>query len=125
MNLTTANVSTNMAGGASERRGTSRFPLQEEVKYKVLHTRSVNTCGSGRTLNISSGGILFSTEERLVVGRMVEISVNWPARLDGICPLKFVAVGRVVRADEDCAAVRIERYEFRTRRTVDPIVQAD
>jgi len=46
---------------------------------------------------------------------MVEVSVNWPARLDGICALQFVAMGRVVRADGDRAAVRIERYEFRTR----------
>ena len=45
---------------------------------------------------------------------MVEISVNWPARLDGTCPLKLVATGRMVRADADKAAVRIERYEFRT-----------
>jgi hypothetical protein len=29
--------------------------------------------------------------------------------------LKFVAVGRVVRAEAGRAAVRIERYEFKTR----------
>jgi len=46
---------------------------------------------------------------------MVEIAVNWPARLDGTCPLKFVATGRVIRSEPDRAAVRIERYEFRTR----------
>jgi hypothetical protein len=50
------------------------------------------------------------------MGRMVELSVNWPARLDGTCPLQFVATGRVVRAEARRAAVRIERYEFRTRR---------
>ena len=66
-------------------------------------------------MNIGSSGILFTTEERLPLGRTVEISVNWPARLGGTCPLKFVAVGRVVRAEIDRAAVRIERYEFRTR----------
>ena len=51
------------------------------------------------------------------MGRMVEISVNWPARLDGTCALKFVASGRVIRSEENRAAVRIERYEFRTRAT--------
>src|SRR4051812_6527129 len=99
MNLITESVSFNIGGGTSERRGTSRFPLREEVKYKVLHTKSLETSGSGQTLNIGSGGILFTTEERLPVGRMVELAVNWPARLDGTCPLKFVAVGRVVRSD--------------------------
>jgi hypothetical protein len=72
--------------------------------------------GSGTTLNIGSGGILFTTEEKLPIGRMVELSVNWPARLDGICPLQFVATGRVIRSDGLKAAVRIERYEFKTRR---------
>lgn len=66
-------------------------------------------------MNIGSGGILFTTENRLPLGRTVELSVNWPARLDGICPLQFVATGRVVRAEENRAAVRIERYEFKTR----------
>jgi hypothetical protein len=69
----------------------------------------------GRTLNIGSGGILFTTEERLPMGRPVEVSVNWPVRLDGTCPLQFVAVGKVVRSENTAAAVQIERYEFKTR----------
>jgi len=102
-------------GGFLERRGTSRFPLREDVRYKVVHSKAHRIIGLGTTLNIGSGGILFTTEERLPVGRTVELSVNWPARLDGTCPLQFVATGRVIRADPNSAAVRIERYEFRTR----------
>src|ERR1017187_2554539 len=98
-----------------DRRGTNRFPLHEEVQYRVISRAAAKTTGVGKTLNIGSSGILFTTEERLPLGRTVEISVNWPARLGGTCPLKFVAVGRVVRADAEKAAVRIERYEFRTR----------
>lgn len=115
MNLGIENFNTEI-GGFAERRGTSRFPLREEVRYKMLHGKVV-TMGSGKTLNIGSGGVLFTTEQRLPIGRLVELSVNWPARLDGTCPLKFVATGRVIRAEEDRAAVRIERYEFRTRST--------
>jgi hypothetical protein len=66
---------------------------------------------------MGSSGILFTTEEKLTLGKVVEVSVNWPARLDGGCPLQFVATGRVVRAEADRAAVRIERYEFKTRAT--------
>ena len=113
MNLGIGKTSTDF-GGMSDRRGTSRFPLCEEVKYKLLHGK-VSASGAGKTLNIGSGGVLFTTEQRLPMGRMVELSVNWPARLDGTCPLKFVAVGRIIRAENDKAAVRIERYEFRTR----------
>jgi PilZ domain len=100
---------------STERRGTSRFPLREEVRYRVLHARTNHVSGVGKTLNIGSGGMLFTTEEDLPIGRMVEISVNWPARLDGTCPLKFVATGRVVRSANHQTAVKIERYEFRTR----------
>lgn len=98
-----------------ERRETSRFPLREDVRYRVVHSKSQKVNGSGTTLNIGSGGILFTTEDKLPLGRMVEMSVNWPARLDGTCPLQFVASGRVIRSEATCAAVRIERYEFKTR----------
>lgn len=91
--------------------------MREEVTYKVLLSRGVVINGIGKTLNVSSGGILFTTEEKLPLGRTVELAVNWPARLGGTCPLKFVAIGRVVRSEPDKAVVRIERYEFKTRGT--------
>ena|ERR1017187_1604783 len=106
-------------GGLPERRGTNRFPVREDVRYRLVQSKTPNVKGSGTTLNIGSGGILFTTDERLPIGRMVELSVNWPARLDGICPLQFVATGRVVRSEAQRAAVRIERYEFKTRRKPD------
>ncbi len=97
-----------------ERRGTSRFPVREEVRYKLVQGKVI-TAGCGSTVNFGSGGILFTTEHRLPVGRTIELAVNWPARLDGTCPLKFVATGRVIRSEDGQAAVRIDRYEFRTR----------
>ena len=104
-------------GEVSERRTNSRFPVREELSYRVIHSRSAAVSGSGETLNMGSGGILFTTTEKLTVGRTVELAVNWPAKLGGTCPLKFVAVGRVVRSENNTAAVRIQRYEFKTRST--------
>jgi hypothetical protein len=102
---------------AVERRATRRFAIEQEVSYKVLdHRAAVPEGGAGKTLDISSKGVLFETEQRLRPGKRVEVSVNWPAQLEGGCPLKFVAVGRVVRADETRAAMHIEQHEFRTRR---------
>jgi len=98
-----------------DRRGTSRFPVHEDVKYTVLQSKSLKSSGTGKTLNFGSRGILFTTEEKLPLGHTVELSVNWPARLGGTCALQFVATGRVVRAEPQRAAVRIERYEFKTR----------
>jgi hypothetical protein len=101
-----------------ERRGSKRFAIEQEVLYKILdHRVALPESGAGKTLDISSGGVLFETVQRLRSGKRVELSVNWPAQLDGGCPLKFVAVGRVVRAEEARAAMHIEQYEFRTRRS--------
>ena len=101
--------------GPVDRRATSRFPVQQEVRYRLLQTPASGKGGVGRTLDISSGGIRFSTTDRLPTGRMVEVAMHWPARLHGTCPLQFVATGKVVRSDGNTAAVRIQRYEFRTR----------
>jgi len=102
-------------GGTPDRRANSRFPVQEEVTYRVIHSRSTQVSGVGSTVNIGSGGLLFTTEHKLEVGRTVEVAVNWPAKLGGTCPLRFVAIGRVVRSTDGHAAVRIQRYEFKTR----------
>jgi hypothetical protein len=103
---------------AAERRATKRFPIEQDLQYKVLdHRATVPENGAGKTLDISSKGVFFGTEQQLRPGKRIEVSVNWPALLEGGCPLKFVAVGRVVRADENRAAMHIEQYEFRTRRT--------
>jgi hypothetical protein len=101
--------------GVPDRRTTSRFPLRENIRYRVVQSKSCKISGSGVTLNIGSGGILFTTQDRLLVGHRLEISVDWPARLGGTCPLQFVAMGQVVRSEPGQVAVKIERYEFKTR----------
>src|ERR1035441_7265743 len=88
MEISTNEGSANF-GGMSDRRGTSRFPVQEDVKYSVVLSKTAKASGIGKTLNFGSRGILFTTGEQLPVGRTVELSVNWPARLGGTCPLQF------------------------------------
>ena len=86
-----------------------------EVRYKVLSGKQmVKRVGSGKTLNMSSRAMLFTTESTLAEGELVEVAVSWPALLDGVLPLKLVAQGRLVRIEEKRAAIAIERYEFKT-----------
>jgi hypothetical protein len=99
----------------SERRGADRFPIEQDVKYRVISRRQGDGAGTGKTLNMSSSGILFSTDEDLQPGRQVEVSVAWPAQLNNKTPLKLVARGRVVRVEERRAALEIQHYEFRTQ----------
>ena len=98
----------------SDRRGASRFPIEREVRYRILNKRGEKTEGTGRTVNISSNGILFSTDQLLLPGKTLEISISWPVRLDEKCQLKFVARGRVVRVEQGRVAVEIDKHEFRT-----------
>src|SRR5215472_14075739 len=101
---------------ALERRVSNRLPIQRDLRYKVLGSkRRVKQTGSGRTVNMSSGGVLFTTESDLSEGERVEIAVSWPAQLNDAIPLKLVAVGVLVRAEATQAALSIESYEFKTR----------
>ncbi len=98
-----------------ERRGAYRYPVRQELQYWVVDHTSTKLAGVGRVIDMSSSGIFFSTEEALQLGRRVALSVEWPARLNGTCPLKLVAAGPIVRSERRRAAMRIQRYEFRTR----------
>src|ERR1700761_249742 len=51
-----------------ERRHKRRFQIQQEVRYKMLYGQRLAEVGAGRTKNISSGGLWFSTETMLVSG---------------------------------------------------------
>ena len=96
-----------------ERRWKRRFPIQLAIRYKLLDSR-LSLHGIGTTIDFSSRGIAFATEDNLPVGRQVEISADWPAKI-GHCALRFVAVGRVVRSGNGRVAVRIYDHEFKTR----------
>jgi len=97
-----------------ERRWKRRFPIQLAIKYKFLSSRLV-LYGIGTTIDVSSTGIAFVTEDILPVGKQLEVSVDWPAKIDGHCALRFVAIGRVVRSENGQVAVAIHGHEFKTR----------
>ena len=97
-----------------ERRTKRRFPIEQEIRYKMLYGQRIAETGAGRTMNISSGGVWFSTENMLTCGLPVELSMSWPVLLNDSCPMKVMIYGCVVRSNAIGAAVAIERYEFRT-----------
>ena len=101
--------------GERERRTKRRFQIEQEVRYKMLYGQRIAETGVGRTANISSGGVWFTTESMLTTGMPVELSMNWPVLLNDSCPMKLMIYGCVVRSNERGAAVAIERYEFRTQ----------
>jgi hypothetical protein len=102
-------------GGPSERRGNDRFPIMRELRYKLLSSKGKVELGVGKTLDISSTGVLFDAQAPLAPGKRVEVSISWPAQLDGKCALKLVARGRVTRCRGTQVALEIDKYEFRTQ----------
>jgi hypothetical protein len=107
-----------------DRRSADRFPIEREVRYKVLSRKSSTEgeTGTGMTVNMSSNGVLFTTDRYLLPGRRLEVSISWPAQLNAKVALKLVARGRVVRSEEGRAAIEIHQYEFRTQATPGPTV---
>jgi hypothetical protein len=98
-----------------ERRLKRRFHIEQEVRYKMLYGQRIAETGTGKTQNISSSGVWFTTENLLTTGMPIELSITWPVLLNDSCPMKLMIYGCVVRSNDRGAAVAIERYEFRTQ----------
>lgn len=98
----------------SDQRTSRRYPITLEIQYKLLRKGRVERLGLGKTLNVSSGGVLFQSNEALPAGSSIELLMHWPFLLEGVCPLKLVIQGSVVRSDGKGIAVRTKHHEFRT-----------
>ena len=96
----------------ADRRRSPRKPLDRPVRYQVLNRKG--EVALGQTVDMSSTGLLFTTDKPLDLGRGIELLISWPASLDDGTRLKLVAKGSVVRNAPGMSAVRIGQYEFRT-----------
>lgn len=96
-------------------RSNRSYPVQLGLRYKVVRDGQSIVNGHGRTRQLSSSELVFTTDQRLPIGA-VEVALDWPFRLDGVCPLQVVVFGHVLHGSDQACTVRIERHEFRTRR---------
>jgi hypothetical protein len=99
----------------ADRRRSDRFAIEREIRYKALNKRGGEEAGEGKTVNMSSSGVLFTSPQILRPGRRIELAISWPAQLNNKCALRLVARGRIVRFDNGLAAMEIQQYEFRTQ----------
>jgi c-di-GMP-binding flagellar brake protein YcgR len=100
---------------SGDRRSKTRYSIDLSLTYRVLRHGLVTATGSGRTRDISSGGVAFRSNDIFKVGSYLELSISWPALLNDGCPVKLVVEGKVVRSDGQCTAISFKRHEFRTR----------
>ena len=102
-----------------EHRRTRRFQL--ELPVSITRSGAARTSFAGRTKNISSCGVLFTTGREPDLGGSIEYVITLIH--DGTSPVNIRCVGKVMRsvparpsADEDRPgyeiAATLERYEF-------------
>jgi hypothetical protein len=101
----------------TERRDSPRFRMECRVRYRAVGRSASLGFSHGKTVNMSGSGILLVTDNVLPPGWLIELEIEWPARLDDGVPLKMVVRGKIVRSEKKDVAltgVRILRYDFRT-----------
>jgi hypothetical protein len=99
-----------------ERRLRFRYPLDLRVRFQSS-VAGAPFSGAGLAVNVSSGGVFVASHHPVVIGALVEMSIEWPSKLDGTIPLQLVAVGRVLRHGVAHFAASFDRHEFRTLRS--------
>ena len=96
-----------------DRRSWPRYSLEAALEWVIQGRRVAR--GRGTTINLSSGGALFQSDQAVAEGVQIELAIAWPARLNDVAGLTLHVKGRTVRTQGKCAAVKILRREFRTR----------
>lgn len=104
----------------TERRQHLRYPLHLEGECWLLREAEAKKHAFGRTLNISSGGILFETEDGWPLQGEVELLLVWPAYLNQVYPLRLRIRGRIVRNEGRSIAIDMQHYEFCIAENVPP-----
>jgi hypothetical protein len=94
--------------------------MEREIRYRVLEQDKIIAVGSGKTVNLSSNGVAFVTDNDLPPGAFIEVSIAWPALLENRCPLQLIGFGRVLRSAGARSHAPVEQYEFRTLARVVP-----
>ena len=103
-----------MEGIAGDRREDRRYDLKLELRWKLIRRQRLLDTGSGTSVDLSSGGILFDAGRPLPLGLNVELSISWPVLLHNSAPLQLIVSGRIMRSSGTYAAIQMVQHEFRT-----------
>jgi hypothetical protein len=96
-----------------ERRLRTRFPMELIVRYAASGRQEI--AGAGRTVNISSRGVLISSAHELSPYTSIRVAIEWPVLIDDVCPLALHIRGTVVRSEGGLVAIRFAGHEMRTQ----------
>lgn len=100
---------------AGDRRCDKRYDVALELRYRLRMDEGIVQIGRGITRDLSSGGVLFATDEFLAPGTPLDLSIDWPVHMSDMGPLELKISGQVVRANSRGTVLQVTRYEFRAR----------
>ena len=89
---------------SAERRSARRYALRLPVTYSAD-----KTTGRGWTIDLSSSGVLFTTEHDVWKSSVVLLNIEWPALLDDVIRLRLSTMGRIARTNGYSVAIRFIR----------------
>ena len=91
-------------------RGAGRFSLVCDLSFR--RSGEHGPVGKGRTVNMSSTGALFRTNQQLKVADELELTLKWPVQSGWERALDLNARGRVVREQRGLVAVYFTKCGF-------------
>jgi len=96
-----------------ERRSRIRFPIELGAHYTVDRRNDVS--GTGKTVNISSNGVLITSAHAVSPDTSITVLIEWPIVLGDVSAFALHICGRVVRSDAGLVAVQFSRHELRAQ----------
>ena len=94
----------------AERRREQRLRIALPVRYQT-HTVPEHT-GAGDTIDLSAGGVSFTTESILPDDAELSIRVTWPVSLEGNVPIELRGVGRIAHTESFAAGLQLQSVKF-------------
>ncbi|HBY62112.1 MAG TPA: hypothetical protein DEH78_20010 [Solibacterales bacterium] len=96
----------------NEQRKSRRYELKLPVELVKAGSRRVS--GLGETQNVSSGGVLFTSEAPVEIGAPIEYFISLPSGMGRVGDVRLRCLGKVLRREEERStiAATLERYEF-------------
>jgi hypothetical protein len=97
-----------------DQRRSHRYNLN--LPFELVRTGRETSRQKGETRNVSSCGVLFTSEEEVPVGQSIEFIITLPTGGEGT-PVKLRCLGHVVRIEpfehtKSSVAATVERFEF-------------
>lgn len=94
----------------TEQRRNQRFDLK--LPFEIIRM-GTNTKMVGETKNVSSSGVLFTSNAAVAVGEPIEYFITFPKQPNSRAEVRLRCVGTVLREDPELKfAATLERYEF-------------